>query len=196
MPRFKRLCLSIAGTASVALASLPLAIGPVSAARVPVGTTTSILILEASSNASQFNLGSHGAQDSSTELVGQTKNLYLITSQTTSISNVKKPPSIKATDREGKIIEIIGDQSPDRIKATDREGKPIGGNNGMERCPAGTVFATGNGGCGGGMPATKPTKGIPEKPTAPVNTSGSNIERQPSACSNPPCTLIPESTTR
>ena len=92
MPRFKRLCLSIAGTASVALASLPLAIGPVSAARVPVGTTTSILILEASSNASQFNLGSHSVQDSLTELVGQTKNLYLITSRTTSINNVKKPP--------------------------------------------------------------------------------------------------------
>ena len=85
MPRFKRLCLSIAGTASVALASLPLAIGPVSAARVPVGTTTSILILEASSNASQFNLGSHRVQGSLTELVGQTKNLKPIASIPTPI---------------------------------------------------------------------------------------------------------------
>ena len=175
MPRSKRLSLSISGTAAVAFASLPLAIGPASAARVSEGTTPSIGAMEASSNASQFNLGSHRAQGASTELVGQTKNLYLITSQTTSINNVKKPPGIKVTDREE---------------------KSIGGNNGMERCPAGTVFATGNGGCGGGMPATKPTKGIPEKPTAPVNTSRSDKERQPSACSNPPCTLIPESTTR
>ncbi len=71
MPRFKRLSLSIAGTASVALASLPLAIGPASAARVPVGTTPSIGVMEASSNASQFNLGSHRAQGASSDLVGQ-----------------------------------------------------------------------------------------------------------------------------
>lgn len=78
MPRFKRLCLSIAGTASVALASLPLAIGPASATRVPEGTTPSIGAMEASSNASQFNLGSHRAQGASTELVGQIKNLQPI----------------------------------------------------------------------------------------------------------------------
>jgi len=137
VPRFKRLCLSLAGTASVALASLPLAIGPASATRVPEGSTSSIGVMEASSNASQFNLGSHRAQGLSTELVGQTQNLYLITqaSRTSSISNVKKPPG-----------------TPD-----SKEGKPIGGNNGMERCPTGTVFATGNGGCGGGgIPAAKP----------------------------------------
>jgi len=99
----------------VALASLPLAIGPASATRVPEGSTSSIGVMEASSNASQFNLGSHRAQGLSTELVGQTQNLYLITqaSRTTSISNVKKPPG-----------------TPD-----SKEGKPIGGNMG---CPAGT----------------------------------------------------------
>ena len=161
MPRFKRLCLSIAGTASVALASLPLAIGPASATRVPEGTTPSIFVMEASSNASQFNLGSHRVQGSLTELVGQTKNLKPIASIPTPIG-----------------------------ESAGGGGRTAGG------CPSGSVNATGNGGCGGGMPATKPTKGIPEKPTAPVNTSRSNKERQPSACSNPPCTLIPESTTR
>ena len=160
MPRSKRLSLSISGTAAVAFASLPLAIGPASAARVSEGTTPSIGAMEASSNASQFNLGSHRAQGASTELVGQTKNLQPIAS----------------------IPTPIGESAG---------GRTAGG------CPSGTVFATGNGGCGGGgMPATKPTKGIPEKPTAPVNTSRSDKERQPSACSNPPCTLIPESTTR
>jgi len=78
VPRSKRLSLSFAVTASVALASLPFAIGPASAARVPEGTTLSIGVMEASSNASQFNLGSLRAQGASTDLVGQTKNLQPI----------------------------------------------------------------------------------------------------------------------
>ena len=77
MPRFKRLCLSISGTASVALASLPLAIGPASAG--------SLKGLSQASYASPFNLGSHRAQGSSTELVGQTKNLQPIASIPTPI---------------------------------------------------------------------------------------------------------------
>ena len=95
MPRFKRLCLSIAGTASVALASLPLAIGPASATRVPEGTTPSILVMEASSNASQFNLGSHRVQGSLTELVGQTKNLKPIASIPTPV--IPKPTGTEGT---------------------------------------------------------------------------------------------------
>ena len=85
VPRSKRLSLSFAVTASVALASLPLAFGPASAARVPEGTTLGIGVMEASSNASQFNLGSLRAQGASTDLVGQTKNLQPIAFIPTSI---------------------------------------------------------------------------------------------------------------
>ena len=56
MPRSNRLKLSLAGTAAVALASLPLGITPASAAKVTEGTTSSIGVVETSSNASQFNL--------------------------------------------------------------------------------------------------------------------------------------------
>jgi len=57
-----RLKLSLAGTAAVALASLPLTITPASAAKVTEGTTSSIGVLEASSNASQFNLKTQDGQ--------------------------------------------------------------------------------------------------------------------------------------
>ena len=66
MPRFNRLSVSLAGTAAVALASLPLGITPANAAKVTEGTSSSIGVMEASSSAQQFNLKS---QDSSTELV-------------------------------------------------------------------------------------------------------------------------------
>ena len=57
MPISNRLTLSIAGTAAVALASLPLGISPANAARVTEGTTSSIGVVEDSSNAQQFNIG-------------------------------------------------------------------------------------------------------------------------------------------
>ena len=66
MPLSSRLSLSIAGTAAVALVSLPLGITPASAARVSQGTASSIGVVETSSNASQFNLKTQGA---STDLV-------------------------------------------------------------------------------------------------------------------------------
>jgi len=61
VPRSNRLSLSIAGTAAVALASLPLGIIPANAAKVSEGTTSSISLVEAASNASQFNLKTQGA---------------------------------------------------------------------------------------------------------------------------------------
>ena len=61
MPRSSRLKLSLAGTAAEALASLPLGITPASAAKVTEGTTSSIGVVEAASNASQFNLKTQGA---------------------------------------------------------------------------------------------------------------------------------------
>ena len=61
MPLSNRLSLSIAGTAAVALASLPLGITPASAARVSEGTTSSIGVVEDASNAQQFNLKTQGA---------------------------------------------------------------------------------------------------------------------------------------
>ena len=61
MPHPKCIRLSIAGTAAVALASLPLAVSPVSAAKVSEGTTSSIGVIEASSDAQQFNLKTQGA---------------------------------------------------------------------------------------------------------------------------------------
>jgi len=66
VPRSNRLSLSLAGTAAVALASLPLGIIPANAARVSEGTSESISVVEAASSAAQFNLKS---QDSSTVLV-------------------------------------------------------------------------------------------------------------------------------
>ena len=68
MPRSNRLSLSLASTAAVVLASLPLAVSPVSAAKVSEETTARIVVMEASSNASQFNLKT---QNSSTGLVAQ-----------------------------------------------------------------------------------------------------------------------------
>jgi hypothetical protein len=59
--RSNRLILSIAGTAAVALASLPLGITPASAARLSEGTSASISVVEAASNAAQFNLKTQGA---------------------------------------------------------------------------------------------------------------------------------------
>ena len=55
MPRYNRLSLSLASTAAVALASLPLGITPASAAKVSEGTTSSIGLMGASSKASRFN---------------------------------------------------------------------------------------------------------------------------------------------
>ena len=69
MPRSNRLSLSLAGTAAVTLASLPLGITPANAAKVSVGTTSSFGVVKTSPNASQFNLGSFGAQGDSTGLV-------------------------------------------------------------------------------------------------------------------------------
>ena len=66
-----RLKLSLAGTAAVALASLPLGVSPASAARVSEGTTSSIGVVETSSNASQFHLKTQGA---STDLVATSNN--------------------------------------------------------------------------------------------------------------------------
>ena len=71
MPLSSRLSLSLAGTAAVALASLLLAVSPANAAKVSQGTTSSIGVVEAASNASKFNLGSLGVQDASTGLVAR-----------------------------------------------------------------------------------------------------------------------------
>ena len=71
MPLSSRLSLSIASTAAVALASLPLGITPASAAKVSEGATPSISVVEAASNASQFNRGSLGVQAESTVLVAR-----------------------------------------------------------------------------------------------------------------------------
>ena len=60
MPLSSRLSLSIAGTAAVALASLPLGITPANAAKVTEGTTSSIGVVESASNAQQFNLKPEG----------------------------------------------------------------------------------------------------------------------------------------
>jgi hypothetical protein len=68
VPRSNRLKLSLAGTAAVALASLPLGITPASAAKVTEGTTSSIGVVETSSNASQFHLKT---QSASTVLVAR-----------------------------------------------------------------------------------------------------------------------------
>ena len=68
MNRSNRLSLSLAGTAALALASLPLGITPASAAKVSHGTTSSIGVVETSSNAQQFNLKTQGA---STDLVAR-----------------------------------------------------------------------------------------------------------------------------
>jgi len=62
VPRFNRLSLSLASTAAVALASLPLGITPASAAKVTEGTTSSIGVVETSSNASQFHLKTQDGQ--------------------------------------------------------------------------------------------------------------------------------------
>jgi len=51
VPRFNHLKLSLAGTAAVALASLPLGINPANAARVSQGISESIGVIEAASNA-------------------------------------------------------------------------------------------------------------------------------------------------
>lgn len=61
MPRSNRLSLSLAGTAAVALASLPLAVSPANAAKVTEANTSSIGVIETSSDAQQFNLKTQGA---------------------------------------------------------------------------------------------------------------------------------------
>jgi hypothetical protein len=68
MPHTNRLKLSLAGTAAVALASLPLAVSPANAAKFAEGTTSSIGVVETSPNAQQFNLKTQGA---STDLVAR-----------------------------------------------------------------------------------------------------------------------------
>lgn len=60
-----RLRHSIAGTAAVVLATLPLAISPASAARVSQGTSSSIGVMVSVSKTLRFNLGQLGVQDSS-----------------------------------------------------------------------------------------------------------------------------------
>ena len=62
MPCSNRLSLSIAGTAAVALASLPFGITPANAAKVTEGTISSIGVAEGSSNAKQFNLKTQDGQ--------------------------------------------------------------------------------------------------------------------------------------
>ena len=75
MPHSNRFKLSLAGTAAVALASLPLAISPASAAKVTEGTTSSIGVMETAGNASQFNWsvnnGQSVAQSTTTEQGGR-----------------------------------------------------------------------------------------------------------------------------
>jgi len=61
MPHSNRLKLSLASTAALALASLPLAISPANAVKVSEGTTSSIGVIETSSDAQQFNLKTQGA---------------------------------------------------------------------------------------------------------------------------------------
>ena len=63
MPLFNRLSLSLASTAAVALASLPLAFTPANAAKGSEGTTSSIGVIETSSDAQQFNLKTQGASN-------------------------------------------------------------------------------------------------------------------------------------
>ncbi len=74
MPRFNRLSLSLASTAAVALASLPLGITPANAAKVSQESTSSMGVMEASTKAQQFNLGNLGVQGSSTGLVARGRN--------------------------------------------------------------------------------------------------------------------------
>ena len=62
VPHPNRLSLSFAGTAAVALASLPLGITPANAAKVSEGTTSSIGVVVESSNAQQFNLKTQDGQ--------------------------------------------------------------------------------------------------------------------------------------
>ena len=69
MPHTNRIKLSLAGTAAVALASLPLGIIPANAARVSQESTSTIGVVETLPNAQQFNLGNLGGQGSSTGLV-------------------------------------------------------------------------------------------------------------------------------
>ena len=68
MPNPNRLSLSIASTAALALTSMLLNVSPASAAKVSDGTTSSIGVVEAASNASQFNLK---PQDASTVFVAR-----------------------------------------------------------------------------------------------------------------------------
>jgi hypothetical protein len=68
-----RFRLSVAATAAVALGSAALSISPANAARVSQGTSSSIGVMVSVSNASRFNLGHLGVQDSSAtgNLAGQ-----------------------------------------------------------------------------------------------------------------------------
>jgi hypothetical protein len=77
VPNPNRLSLSIAGTAAVALASLPLAVSP-AAAKVSEGTTSSIGVIETSSDVQQFNLK---PQSASTVLVVQGASVGVETSR-------------------------------------------------------------------------------------------------------------------
>jgi hypothetical protein len=73
VPRFNRLTLSIAGTAAVALASLPLGITPANAARISEGTSSSIGVMEAAGNASQFNWSVNNGQSVAQSLAVETE---------------------------------------------------------------------------------------------------------------------------
>ena len=68
MPHPNHLTLSLAGTAAVALASLPFGITPANAAKVSEGTTSSIGVVEDASNVQKFNLK---PQSASPELVAR-----------------------------------------------------------------------------------------------------------------------------
>ena len=62
MTSSKRLSLSIAGTAAMTLAQLPLAVTHASAAPVSQGTTTNINVVEDSSNSRQFSWSTQNGQ--------------------------------------------------------------------------------------------------------------------------------------
>lgn len=71
MPLSNRISLSLASTAAVALAALPLAVSPANAARVTEGTTSSIGVMVELSGVQPFNHGILGAQDASTGFVAR-----------------------------------------------------------------------------------------------------------------------------
>ena len=101
MPHANRFKLSLAGTAAVALASLPLAISPASAAKVTEGTTSSIGVMEASSNAQQFNLKTQGSSTGLVAKGGVNKVVVPVGGITSAVSGFLKP-----------LLDLLGFNSP------------------------------------------------------------------------------------